>query len=210
VDPGNVVKAGETALVTVNSLTPIRATFTVPEQSLAFVQQQMAAGEMAVVAEVPGASGFKEHGKISFLDNTVDSTTGTIRLKAQFMNENKRLWPGQFVTLTLVLDVKKQAVIVPAQAVQTGQDGQFVFVVTSDKTAEVRPVVPGPRSGEIMVIDKGLRQGEEVIVDGHMRVIPGGKVEIKTIKKSEQDGQDKMPKDSSSSFPAASKAVSGQ
>lgn len=207
VDPGNVVKANEAALVTINRLTPIRATFTIPEQSLSLVKQRLAAGEMAVMAEVPGAAGKIEKGRVSFLDNAVDPATGTIRLKGQFANEDKQLWPGQFVTLSLVLDVRKQAVVLPSQAVQTGQKGQFVFVVKADSTAEVRPVVPGPTHGEITAIDGGLQPGEEVVVDGHMRVIPGGKVEIKTTEKPEQDGQDKMPKDASSPSLAPSKAV---
>jgi len=208
VDRGNVVKANETELVTINSLTPIRATFTIPEQSLFLVQQRLAAGEMAVVAQVPGAAGFTEQGRISFLDNTVDPATGTIRLKGQFANAERRLWPGQFVTLSLLLDVKKQAVVVPAQAVQTGQKGPFVFVVTSDGTAEVRPVAPGPMQGEIMVIEQGLRAGDEVVIDGHMRVIPGGKVDIKTeTTKADQNGKAKVS-DSGPAPAAASKTAS--
>ncbi len=191
VDQGNVVKANETALVTINKLTPIRATFTIPEQGLSLVQQRLAAGEMTVVAEVPGAAGITEKGVVSFLDNTVDPATGTIRLKGQFTNEHKRLWPGQFVTLSLTLDVRKQAVVVPTQAVQTGQKEQFVFVVKPDNIAEVRVVVPGPAYEAITVIDKGLEAGEQVIIDGQMRVIPGGKVEIKTAKKPEMDAKDK-------------------
>lgn len=190
-DRGNVVKANETDLVTINRLEPIRATFTIPEQSLSFVQQRLAAGEVPVLAEVPGAAGFTERGVVSFVDNAVDSATGSIRLKGQFANEQRRLWPGQFVTLTLLLDVKKQAVVVPAQAVQTGQKGPFVFVVAPDNTAEVRAIVPGPAHGEIKVIEQGLEAGEEVVIDGHMRVIPGGKVEVKAEKKGDQGGKDK-------------------
>lgn len=191
VDQGNVVKANETALVTINKLTPIRATFTIPEQGLSQVQKRLAAGEMTVVAEVPGAAGITEKGVVSFLDNAVDPATGTIRLKGQFANKQKRLWPGQFVTLSLTLEVRKQAVVVPAQAVQTGQKDQFVFVVKPDNTAEVRPVIPGPAYEAITVIDSGLQAGEQVVIDGQMRVIPGGKVEIKAAKKPGADGQDK-------------------
>lgn len=187
VDQGNVVKANETPLVTINKLIPIRATFTIPEQSLSLVQQRLAAGPMTVAAEVPGTAGFSEKGLVSFLDNAVDPTTGTIRLKGQFANEQKRLWPGQFVTLSLLLEVREQAVVVPSQAVQTGQSGQFVFVVKADKTAEVRPVVPGPDYKAITVIDSGLQVGEQVVIDGQMRVVPGSKVEIKTAKKLEPE-----------------------
>jgi len=208
-DRGNVVKANETDLVTINRLTPIRATFTIPEQSLSFVQQRLAAGEMTVVAEVPGPAGFTEQGVVSFVDNAVDSATGSIRLKGQFANEQKRLWPGQFVTLSLLLDVKKQAVVVPSQAVQTGQKGQFVFVVSPDSNAEVRAVVPGPMHGGIMVILEGLQAGEVVVIDGHMRVIPGGKVEIKAEKKVDQGGKGKTP-ESAPSPAAAPQAVPGK
>jgi len=204
-DRGNVVKANETDLVTINRLTPIRATFTIPEQSLPFVQQRLAAGEMTVVAEVPGPAGFTERGVVSFVDNAVDSATGSIRLKGQFANEQKRLWPGQFVTLSLLLDVKKQAVVVPSQAVQTGQKGQFVFVVSPDSNAEVRAVVPGPMHGGIMVILEGLQAGEVVVIDGHMRVIPGGKVEIKAEKEKQADqgGKGKAPESAPSPAPAS-------
>jgi len=204
-DRGNVVKANETDLVTINRLTPIRATFTIPEQSLPFVQQRLAAGEMTVVAEVPGPAGFTERGVVSFVDNAVDSATGSIRLKGQFANEQKRLWPGQFVTLSLLLDVKKQAVVVPSQAVQTGQKGQFVFVVSPDSNAEVRAVVPGPMHGGIMVILEGLQAGEVVVIEGHMRVIPGGKVEIKAEKEKQADqgGKGKAPESAPSPAPAS-------
>lgn len=195
VDQGNVVKANETPLVTINKLIPIRATFTIPEQSLSLVQQRLAAGPMTVAAEVPGTAGFSEKGLVSFLDNTVDPATGTIRLKGQFANEQKRLWPGQFVTLSLILEVREQAVVVPRQAVQTGQSGQFVFVVKADKTAEVRPVVPGPTYKAITVIDQGLQAGEQVVIDGQMRVIPGSKVEIKTAKSP--DGKEKTAEEAS-------------
>ena len=209
VDRGNVVKANETALVTINRLTPIRATFTIPEQSLALVRQRLAAGEIAVTAEVPGSDGLTEQGRISFVDNTVDPSTGAIRLKGQFANAEKRLWPGQFVTLSLLLDVRKQAVVIPTQAVQTGQKGPFVFVISSGLTAEVRPVTPGPRHGEIVIIEQGVQAGEEVVIDGHIRVIPGGKVEIKTETKTDQDSKDKAP-DSGHSPAAASKTAPRQ
>ncbi len=187
VDQGNVVKANETPLVTINKLIPIRATFTIPEQSLSLVQQRLAAGPMTVAAEVPGTTGFSEKGLVSFLDNAVDPATGTIRLKGKFANEQKRLWPGQFVTLSLLLEVREQAVVVPSQAVQTGQNGQYVFVVQADQTAEVRPVVPGPDYEAITVIDSGLQVGEQVVIDGQMRIVPGSKVEIKTVKKPESE-----------------------
>ncbi|MBU1986548.1 MAG: efflux RND transporter periplasmic adaptor subunit, partial [Proteobacteria bacterium] len=210
VDQGNVVKANETPLVTINKLIPIRATFTIPEQSLSLVQQRLAAGPMTVAAEVPGTVGFSEKGLVSFLDNAVDPATGTIRLKGQFANEQRRLWPGQFVTLSLILEVREQAVVVPRQAVQTGQSGQFVFVVKADKTAEVRPVVPGPDYEAITVIDSGVQVGEQVVIDGQMRVIPGSKVEIKTVKKPEPEPQEKSAEALKAAKSAAQEVTPGR
>ena len=176
---GNVVKANDTVLVTINKLTPINAVFTIPEKELTEVKRQMAAGKVYVLAEVPGSVGISEQGVITFLDNSVDQTTGTIRLKAAFDNSRKQLWPGQFVTLSIRLAVRKNAVVVPSQALQTGQKGQFVFVVKPDATAEIRPVVPGPVQKGVTVIESGIQPGEQVVIDGHLRVVPGGTVEIK-------------------------------
>lgn len=179
VNRGNVVKANDTVLVTINKLTPIHATFTIPEKELPEMKRHLAAGKLVVEAEVPGGSSIKEKGVVSFFDNTVDPTTGTIRLKAFFDNSKKQLWPGQFVNLSITLAVKNNAVVVPSQAIQTGQKGQFVFVVKQDGTAEIRPVVAGPVANAVTVIEKGIQPGEHVVIDGQMRVVPGGKVETK-------------------------------
>jgi multidrug efflux system membrane fusion protein len=179
VDRGNVVKANDTVLVTINKLVPINASFTIPEKELSQLKLHMAAGTVAVEAEVPGSLTGKETGAVSFLDNTVDPTTGTIRLKAAFGNAKKQLWPGQFVNLSVTLAMIKNAVVVPSQAIQTGQRGQFVFVVKPDASAELRQVVAGPVVQGVTVVEKGLQQGEQVVVDGQMRVVPGGKIEVK-------------------------------
>ena len=216
VDQGNVVKANDSSLVTINKLSPIRATFTIPEKSLSQVKERLAAGEMTVEVKVPGAEGITEKGLVSFFDNTVDQATGTIRLKGQFANEKKLLWPGQFVTLSLTLEVQPQVVVIPSQAIQTGQNGQFVFVVTADSLAEVRAVTPGPAYGDITVIDKGLQAGEQVVIDGQMRVIPGSKVEIKTAAKpesnpaTEEKGKAKTSDAASSPKTAAPDVVPGR
>ncbi|HEY3415513.1 MAG TPA: efflux RND transporter periplasmic adaptor subunit [Armatimonadota bacterium] len=160
INQGNVVKANDTVLVTINKLTPIYATFTIPEKELPEVKRQMAGGRITVEAEVPGTTGIMEKGAVSFFDNTVDPTTGTIRLKAAFDNAKKQLWPGQFVNLSIILAMKNNAVVVPSQAIQTGQNGQFVFVVKSDATAETRPVVSSPVFQGMTVIEKGLQPGE--------------------------------------------------
>lgn len=175
---GNVVKDNDTVLVTINKLTPINAVFTIPEKDFPEVKKHMAAGTIAIEAEVPGESGIREKGVISFIDNTVDPATGTIRLKASFENPRKQLWPGQFVNLSMILALRENVVVVPTQAVQTGQQGQFVFVIKPDATAELRPVVTGPVHQGVTLIEKGLQPGEQVVVDGQMRVIPGGKVQI--------------------------------
>lgn len=178
VDRGNVVKANDTSLVTINKLSPINAVFTIPEKNFVEIKRAMAAGRLVVEAEVPGAVGFREKGVLSFIDNTVDVTTGTIRLKASFENTRKSLWPGQFVNLSITLAMRNSAVVVPSQAIQTGQKGQFVFVAKADGTAEIRPVAAGTVFQEVTVIEKGLQSGEQVVIDGQMRVVPGGKIEI--------------------------------
>lgn len=185
IDRGNVVKANDTVLVTINKLTPINVSFTIAEKDLTAVKRQMASGRVTVAVEVPGATGAKETGVVTFIDNNIDAATGTIRIKASFENSKKLLWPGQFVNLSMTMTVLNRAVVVPSQAIQTGQKEQFVFVVTKEGTAEIRPVVSGPVSGGITVIEKGLQAGEQVVIDGQMRVIPGGKVEIKQPDKPE-------------------------
>lgn len=182
VDRGNVVKANDTVLVTINKITPVNATFTIPEKFLPEVKRHQAAGKVVVEAELPGAPGATEKGILTFIDNTVDTATGTIRLKALFDNASKKLWPGQFVNLSIMLAMKDNALVVPSQAVQTGQKGQFVIVVKTDSTAEVRPVVTSAAIKGMTVIESGLQPDEQVVIDGHMRVVPGGKVEVKTPK----------------------------
>ncbi len=182
VNRGNVVKANDTVLVTINKISPIHASFTIPEKELPEIKRHMAAGKVAVQAELAGNSG-AEQGVISFLDNTVDPTTGTIRLKALFDNPGKQLWPGQFINLSITLETRKNAVVVPSQAVQTSQKGQFVFVIKPDTTAEIRSVTVGPAARGMSVVLSGLRPGEQVVIDGQMRVVPGGKVETKQPEK---------------------------
>lgn len=183
VDRGNVVKANDVVLVTINKLIPINTSFSITEKELTTVRRQMAAGRISVTAEVPGTPGVKETGYLTFVDNSIDAATGTIRIKASFDNGKKLLWPGQYVNLSIALAVLNNAVVVPSQAIQTGQKGQFVFVITKDGTAEIRPVTVGPVSQNVTVIEKGLQAGEQVVVDGQMRVIPGSKVEIRQPEK---------------------------
>jgi len=150
-----------------------------------------------VIAEVSGAAGIRETGVVSLIDNTVDPATGTIRVKAAFDNARKQLWPGQFLNLSITLAVREKAVVVPGQAIQTGQKGQYVFVVKQDATAEIRPVTTGPVAQGMTVIESGLQAGEQVVVDGQMRVVPGGKVEVR------QPDRPAAPKSPASAPPAS-------
>jgi multidrug efflux system membrane fusion protein len=118
-------------------------------------------------------------GRLSFIDNTVDSATGTIKLKGEFANTDRRLWPGQYVNVTLILHTQPNAIVVPSQAVQNGQQGQFVFVIKPDMTVEMRPVAVNRSSGGQSIIDAGLKPGERVVTDGQLRLVPGSRVEIK-------------------------------
>jgi multidrug efflux system membrane fusion protein len=180
VQQGNLVKASDTqALILINQIQPIYGTFSVPEQDLPEIKKYMAGGKLKVEAFIPREEKRPEEGWLSFVDNAVDPATGTIRLKGTFDNREKRLWPGQFVNVALTLTVEPAAIVVPSPALQTGQQGPFVFVVKPDRTVESRPVVTGRTVGEETVIEQGLKPGEVVVTDGQLRLSPGAKVEIK-------------------------------
>ena len=177
---GNVVKATDVDLVTINQLHPIFVTFTVPESNLPLIKRHMAAGKVAVVASPQGDDASVENGTLSFVENTVDTTTGTIRLKGLFDNLGTRLWPGQFVRVIVRLNASANSIVIPSTAVQTGQDGKFVFVVKPDMTVESRPVLTGRTIDRDVVIEKGLSDGESVVTTGQLRLIPGSRIQIKT------------------------------
>ncbi len=179
VDEGNLVQANSVALVTINQLSPIEVRFSVPEHYLAAIQRRMAEGTVPVSARIPGAEAPSVEGTLAFVDNAVDRATGTIRLKASFPNDDHRLWPGQFVQTTVILKERPEAVVVAAQAVQTGQEGQYVFVVKPDSTVETRKVLTSDLvDGNLLVVEEGLRPGETVVTDGQMRLLPGSKVKV--------------------------------
>jgi multidrug efflux system membrane fusion protein len=178
--PGNLVKANDLPIVTVNQLTPIYATFSIPEKRLTEVKRALAGNELKIEAIVPNEPGSTEIGTISFLDNTVNSATGTIKLKGVFANKSRKLWPGQFTDVVMTLGNLKNAVLVPTNAIQTSQQGQFVYVVKPDKTVEMRQVTAAAAVGENTVIEKGLAAGETVVVDGQLRLTPGATVETGT------------------------------
>jgi multidrug efflux system membrane fusion protein len=176
---GNVVKANDSTLVTINQVTPIYITFSVPEQYLAGIRKYREARTLGVEAVIPGQEDQPARGALTFISNAVDNATGTIQLKGTFPNKDRRLWPGGFVNVTLTLATKPKAVLVPASAVQTGQSGQYIFVVRPDLTVESRPVVTGETGAGETVIEKGVQAGERVVTDGQLRLVPGSRVEIK-------------------------------
>jgi multidrug efflux system membrane fusion protein len=179
VNRGNVVKANDIALVTINQITPIYVSFSVPEQELANIQKFKASGELHVSALSSQSGARQAAGALTFIDNKVNTATGTILLKASFPNHDHSLWPGQFVDVVLTLTTEKNRTVVPQQAVQTGQQGQFVFVIKEDKTAEVRQVTVARTYENWAIIEKGVQPGEQVVIDGQLRLAPGVKVEIK-------------------------------
>ncbi|MEO7652955.1 MAG: efflux RND transporter periplasmic adaptor subunit [Bryobacteraceae bacterium] len=179
VKQGNVVGANVVDLTTINQVQPIYVTFGLPEAQLSEVKKYMARGKLRVTAVPQDNDADTETGVLTFIDNTVDMGTGTIKLKGTFPNQNRKLWPGQFVRVVLRLTTKNNALIVPNQAVQTGQDGEYVFVVKQDRSVESRAVVTGSRVDQDLVIDKGLELGETVVTEGHLRLAPGSKVTVR-------------------------------
>jgi len=180
VDAGNVVKNNETIFAVINQTQPIYADFAVPQQSLPQVRAAMARGKLRVEATVSQDEQHRATGELEVINNQVDTTTGTVLLRAVFQNEAESLWPGQFVNATLTLGQLTNATVVPSAAVQTSQSGEFVFVVKSDSTVEKRPVSLGPTRGGEVVIRDGLRAGETVVTDGQLRLVPGATVNTKT------------------------------
>ena len=176
---GNIVKANDTELLTINQIIPISVAFSVPEQSLAEIKKYMTRGMLKVEALPPNDTRGSERGVLTFIDNAIDKATGTILLKGTFANKGRRLWPGQFVDVVLRLTTQPDAIIVPSPAVQTGQQGQYVFVIKPDLTVELRTVVVNRTIDNQSIIDKGLKAGEKVVTDGQLRLVPGAKVEIK-------------------------------
>ncbi len=179
IEEGNLVRSSDAELVTINQVHPVYVTFSVPENRLSEIRKYMAAGPLSVLAGPPGDVNQTETGRLTFIDNTVDNTTGTIKLKATFTNANSRLWPGQFVNVALRLKTLQNALVVPIRAIQMGQDGEYAYVVKGDQSAEMRPVVTGLRTGEEVVVEKGLEKGETIVVEGQGRLASGMKVRSK-------------------------------
>jgi multidrug efflux system membrane fusion protein len=180
VTAGNLVRANDTTpMVTITTSSPIYVTFSVPERDLVRIRQATGKEGLAVQGEIPGDEANPVKGKLSLVDNTVDPATGTVRLKATFFNEDRRLYPGQFVNVVLTLGTAMQAIVVPTQAVQIGQDKSFVYVVKADGTVEIRTIKTGTAIESMTLIEDGLQPGEQVVTDGQLRLVPGSKVQVK-------------------------------
>jgi membrane fusion protein, multidrug efflux system len=180
VHEGNLVRAADTTpLVVINQVAPIYVAFSIPESRLPELKRYMAQGTLAVDARPPNDETGPSHGHITFVDNSVDQTTGTIKIKATFGNEDRRLWPGQFVNVAVALTKDPSAVVVPTAAVQVGQQGQYAYVVKADHSIEYRAVVVERTAGLETVIKSGLKPAETVVTDGHLRIVAGSRVSIK-------------------------------
>lgn len=181
---GNVVKSPDDILLTINQIHPINVEFAVPEQYLPEIRKEMREDPLPVSVTFQDMTVPPPQGKLTFIDNSVDESTGTILLKATFPNEAGNLWPGQFVNVTLTLSELTNVVVVPSQAVQTGQDGELVFVVKPNHTVEQRPVTIGLTYKGETVVEKGLKAGETVVTDGQLRLTPGVEVSVKNSNQS--------------------------
>jgi multidrug efflux system membrane fusion protein len=185
VNEGNLVRVNDGApLVVINQINPINVTFAVPEQHLADLKRHMASGALKVQARFQSDENRPEQGVLAFVDNAVDRSTGTIKLKAEFTNIERRLWPGQFVNVALTLTTQGDAVVVPSEAVQVGPEGQQVFVVKEDRQVEMRAVTVARTLEGEAVIAKGLAPGEVVVREGQFLLGPGSRIEIKEVAKS--------------------------
>ena len=176
IKPGNIVSANSSELVTINQIQPVNVSFAVPESQFQKITSRFGKEKLAVFATSQDSAEPASVGVLTFIESAVDATTGTLRLRATFPNAERKMWPGQFVRVRMLLGVIKDAVVVPNQAVQTGQDGSFIYVVKEDRSVENRPVTVGVRNGMELSIVKGLALGETVVTEGQLRIAPGLKV----------------------------------
>jgi multidrug efflux system membrane fusion protein len=178
VDVGNVVAANSGSLLVIQRLDPIYADFTVTESELTAVQRNMAQRGLRVEVRLPDDAAGAREGKLTFLDNSIQEGSGTVKLRATLANGDRRFWPGRFAKIRLVLATRRDAVLVPAEAPQLSAKGSFVFIVKNDSSAELRPVKLGQRQGDAVVVEDGVKAGERVVVKGQLGVTPGGKVRV--------------------------------
>jgi len=178
VKTGNLVSANTSELMTIAQVEPIYVTFSVPALQLATIRQRMGKDKIQVTVTPQDGSAASVPGELAFIDNAVDASTDTIKLKGRFVNTDHRLWPGQFARVSLRVTTLSKALVVPSQVIQTGQDGQFVFVIKQDNTVEQQPVVTGQRVGDDVVVEKGLKAGQTVVTEGQLRLEAGTKVQV--------------------------------
>jgi multidrug efflux system membrane fusion protein len=180
---GSIVKASDAQpLVTINQLRPIYVAFSVPQTYLGRIQAALAEGAVMATATMPETDAAPQQGRVAYLENAVDASTGTISVRAEFPNARERLWPGAYVNVAVTLRTDPHALVVPAPAVQQGQNGTFVFVIKDDSTVEARNVTVDRILGEEAVVSGGLGAGERVVVDGQLRLVKGARVEVKAPK----------------------------
>jgi membrane fusion protein, multidrug efflux system len=181
VHKGNLVRANDTSpIVSINRITPVYVTFAIPESMLPQFKQYMAVGTIRVEARAPNDTGAASIGKIDFIDIAVDNTTGTIKVKGTFPNTDRKLTPGQFVNVTVTLTTDANATVVPTVAVQSGQQGTYVYVIKADNTVELRPVTVARTHGDDSIVRTGLKPGETIVTDGQLRLVPGSRVSVKS------------------------------
>ena len=177
VKPGNLVTANATELITITEITPVYVTFSLPAVHLDEVKRHQGDGAIGVSATPQATGGQTARGTLTFVDNAVDPATDTIKMKATFANADRSLWPGQFARVTLRVATLSNATVVPSEAVQTGQDGQFVFLVKKDSTVEQRPITTGETVDQDVVVKDGLKAGDSVVTEGQLRLEPGSRIQ---------------------------------
>jgi membrane fusion protein, multidrug efflux system len=182
VHQGNLIRANDISIVTVMQTDPIYVSLRVPESYLPDIRKSMAAGKLDVKVTQPDANEAPIHGALSLIENTVDVDGRTIYLRATFANKDQRLWPGQYVDVVLTIAQEPNSIVVPSQAIQTSQTGQFIYVVKTDQTVEARPVTVR-RSMDSEAVVEGVQAGEVVVTDGQLRLVPGSRVQAKEIAK---------------------------
>ena len=179
VNQGNLVKANDVPMVVINEIQPIYVDFAVPQQYLSEIKNLMG-GRLRVEVIIPHEPDLPEWGAVTFVNNTVDTSTGTVMLKGTFPNLKRRIWPGEYVNVVLTLSNQPNAVVAPSQAVQTGTNGQYVYILEANRTVQDRQVTTGETYKDYTVIEKGLKPGETVVTDGQISLYPGAQVEVKS------------------------------
>ncbi len=177
---GTVMKANDAVIMNIAQTKPIYVSFSVPQTYLPMIQKYMELGKLYVDAKVPAEGGTHERGELTFVDNNININSGTVKLKGTFENKEGRLWPGQYVDVVLTMSIDKDRIVVPSQAVQTSQDGSYVFIIQPGDTIAIRPVVIERFAGKEAIIKSGINAGDTVVTDGHIRLYPEAKVKVQS------------------------------